>query len=275
MRIARWDVPAVPKHGGENTMTMSQVTDERAGRLLALQEAERERVIQEFAPVIKMMAHRLAFRLPAHLDAEDLVSAGVIGLMDAMGKYNPLREAKFKTYAGFRIRGAMLDEIRSMNWIPRSVQERIRLLQKTHVDLLARLGRPPTDGEVAAALNMSVSELDDFLLRSRGAVMLSLQDLEAQDVEGRGYMRMVADTKYPDPLSTVVTSNVREMIGEAIQQLPEKERLVLTLYYLDELTMKEIGQVLHVTESRVCQIHTKAIIRLKAKLQSVLQPEFS
>ena len=256
-------------------MTMSQVTDERAGRLLALQEAERERVIQEFAPVIKMMAHRLAFRLPAHLDAEDLVSAGVIGLMDAMGKYNPLREAKFKTYAGFRIRGAMLDEIRSMNWIPRSVQERIRLLQKTHVDLLARLGRPPTDGEVAAALNMSVSELDDFLLRSRGAVMLSLQDLEAQDVEGRGYMRMVADTKYPDPLSTVVTSNVREMIGEAIQQLPEKERLVLTLYYLDELTMKEIGQVLHVTESRVCQIHTKAIIRLKAKLQSVLQPEFS
>ena len=105
--------------------------------------------------------------------------------------------------------------------------------------------------------------------------MLSLQDLEAQDVEGRGYMRMVADTKYPDPLSTVVTSNVREMIGEAIQQLPEKERLVLTLYYLDELTMKEIGQVLHVTESRVCQIHTKAIIRLKAKLQSVLQPEFS
>ncbi len=256
-------------------MTMSQVTDERAGRLLALQEAERERVIQEFAPVIKMMAHRLAFRLPAHLDAEDLVSAGVIGLMDAMGKYDPLREAKFKTYAGFRIRGAMLDEIRSMNWIPRSVQERIRLLQKTRVDLLARLGRPPTDGEVAAALHMSVSELDDFLLRSRGAVMLSLQDLEAQDVEGRGYMRMVADTHYPDPLSTVVTSNVREMIGEAIQQLPDKERLVLTLYYLDELTMKEIGQVLHVTESRVCQIHTKAIIRLKAKLQSVLQPEFT
>jgi RNA polymerase sigma factor for flagellar operon FliA len=256
-------------------MRMSQLAEVRTHDDPDLGEAARERVIEEFTPVIKMMAHRLAFRLPAHLDAEDLMSAGVIGLMDAMAKYDPLREAKFKTYAGFRIRGAMLDEIRSMNWIPRSVQERIRLLQKTHADLLARLGRPPTDREVAAALNMSVSELDEFVLRSRGAVMLSLHDLENQDTEGRGYLRMVADTQYPDPLSTVVTSNVREMIGHAIEQLPEKERLVLTLYYIDELTMKEIGQVLHVTESRVCQIHTKAITRVKAKLQSTLQPEFA
>jgi RNA polymerase sigma factor FliA len=234
------------------------------------QDADRERVIREFAPVVKAIAHRLAFRLPAHLDAEDLVSVGVIGLMDAMTKYDPTREAKFKTYAEFRIRGAMLDEIRSMDWVPRSVRERIGLLQKTHQVLMKRHGRPPTDAEVAAELKMSPGELDEFLSRSQGVVLLSLDDLNAKETDSGRIISVLVDTQHPDPLSLVVSDNVREVLAKALQQLPEKERLVLTFYYYEELTMKEIGRLLKVTESRVCQIHAKAVVRLKAMLHEEL-----
>ena len=195
------------------------------------------------------------------------LAVGTIGLMDAMDKYDPSREAKFKTYAECRIRGAMLDEIRSMDWIPRSVHERIGLLQRTHVQLMHRLGRPPKDEEVAAELKMSPDELDDFTLRARGAVVVSIDDLNLSDPDKPKVVTMLADTHNPDPLATLVNERERDSVGEAIQNLPEKERLVLTLYYFEELTMKEIGEMLKVTESRVCQIHTKAIVRLKASLQ--------
>ncbi len=231
---------------------------------------DREALIRMFAPVIRTMAYRLAFRLPAYLDVNDLISVGMIGLMDAMGKYDPNREAKFKTYAEFRIRGAMLDEIRSMDWIPRSVHERIGLLQKTQIELLNRLGRPPTDEEVAEALHMSVDQLDDFVSLAQGAVMISLEELGVHDPRGHRILGMLADSKHPDPLSMVVTDTVREQLAKAIDQLPDKMRLVLSLYYYEELTMKEIGSILTVTESRVCQIHTKAILRLKSKLQSLM-----
>lgn len=230
---------------------------------------DRERIIQEFTHVIRSMAHRLAFRLPAYLDAEDLVSVGIIGLMDAMEKYDPSREAKFKTYAEFRIRGAMLDEIRSMDWIPRSVHERIALLQKTYSELLNRHGRPPTDEEVAAELKMSLQELEEFLSRARGAIVLSLDDIAAQDQDGHKILGLLTDSSQPDPLASLVHGRERQVLCQAIQELAEKERLVLTLYYFEELTMKEIGQVLKVTESRVCQIHSKAIVHLKARLQPV------
>lgn len=246
---------------------MSKTAVHRAHPAIPSGDAHREQLIKEFAHVIRAMAHRLAYRLPAYLDAEDLISVGTIGLMDAMEKYDPNREAKFKTYAEFRIRGAMLDEIRSMDWIPRSVHERIGLLQKTHVTLLNRLGRPPLDEEVASELKMPLDELDEFISRARGAVMISIDDLGLQEPDGHKVVKMLADTHHPDPLSTLVNEREREAIGDAIQGLPEKERLVLTLYYYEELTMKEIGELLKVTESRVCQIHTKAILRLKAFLQ--------
>lgn len=247
---------------------MSKTAVQRVHQAIPTGDAHREQLIKEFAHVIRAMAHRLAFRLPAYLDAEDLISVGTIGLMDAMEKYDPNREAKFKTYAEFRIRGAMLDEIRSMDWIPRSVHERIGLLQKTHITLLNRLGRPPLDEEVASELKMPLDELDDFISRARGAVMISIDDLGLQEPDGHKVVKMLADTHHPDPLSTLVNEREREAIGEAIQGLPEKERLVLTLYYYEELTMKEIGELLKVTESRVCQIHTKAILRLKAFLHA-------
>jgi RNA polymerase sigma factor for flagellar operon FliA len=253
--------------GHGTIMSKAALPHER--KSFSAQGARREQLIKEFAHVIRAMAHRLAFRLPAYLDAEDLISVGTIGLMDAMTKYDPTREAKFKTYAEFRIRGAMLDEIRAMDWIPRSVHERISLLQKTHTLLMSRLGRPPQDEEVATELKMSLEELDEFITRARGAVMISVDDLSLHEPDGHKVVKMLADTHTPDPLSSLVNERERESIAGAIQMLPEKERLVLTLYYYEELTMKEIGELLKVTESRVCQIHTKAIIRLKATLEAV------
>ena len=175
-------------------------------RKLNAEGGDREHIIQEFTHVIRAMAHRLAFRLPAYLDAEDLVSVGIIGLMDAMEKYDPTREAKFKTYAEFRI---------------------------------------------------------------RGAIVVSLDDLGVQDQDGHKILGMLSDASQPDPLASLVNGRERQVLCRAIQELAEKERLVLTLYYFEELTMKEIGQILKVTESRVCQIHSKAIVHLKARLQPV------
>jgi RNA polymerase sigma factor for flagellar operon FliA len=249
---------------------MSNVATQRSRQIAPAPDAQRELIIKEFAHVVKAMAYRLAYRLPAYMDAEDLVSVGIIGLMDAMDKYDPNREAKFKTYAEFRIRGAMLDEIRSMDWIPRSVHERVSLLQRTHTKLLNRLGRPPTDEEVAGEMKLSPAELDDFLVRSQGAVLLSLDDFNLHEPDGPKILDMLADRQHPDPLAMILNDRERSRVTDAIQQLPEKERLVLTLYYFEELTMKEIGRILKVTESRVCQIHTQAVLHLKGTLE-VLQ----
>jgi RNA polymerase sigma factor FliA len=249
---------------------MSNVATQRSRQIAPAPDTQRELIIKEFAHVVKAMAYRLAYRLPAYMDAEDLVSVGIIGLMDAMDKYDPNREAKFKTYAEFRIRGAMLDEIRSMDWIPRSVHERVSLLQRTHTKLLNRLGRPPTDEEVAGEMKLSPAELDDFLVRSQGAVLLSLDDFNLHEPDGPKILDMLADRQHPDPLAMILNDRERSRVTDAIQQLPEKERLVLTLYYYEELTMKEIGRILKVTESRVCQIHTQAVLHLKGTLE-VLQ----
>ena len=249
---------------------MNNIATQRSRQIGHASDSHREPIIKEFAHIVKAMAHRLAYRLPAYMDAEDLVSVGIIGLMDAMDKYDPGREAKFKTYAEFRIRGAMLDEIRSMDWIPRSVHERVSLLQRTHILLMNRLGRPPTDEEVAAEMKLTPAELDDFLVRSRGAVLVSLDDINSHEPDGPKILDMLADTHHPDPLAIILSDRERGRVADAIQQLPEKERLVLTLYYYEELTMKEIGRILKVTESRVCQIHTKAVLHLKGTLD-VLQ----
>jgi RNA polymerase sigma factor for flagellar operon FliA len=247
---------------------MSNTATQRSRQIDRASDSHRELIIKEFAHIVKAMAYRLAYRLPAYMDAEDLVSVGIIGLMDAMDKYDPSREAKFKTYAEFRIRGAMLDEIRSMDWIPRSVHERVTTLQRTHAQLLNRLGRPPTDEEVAAEMKLSLAELDDFLVRSQGAVLVSLDDFNLHEPDAPKILDMLADRQHPDPLTTILNDQERERVADAIEQLPEKERLVLTLYYYEELTMKEIGRILKVTESRVCQIHTKAVLHLKGMLES-------
>ncbi len=231
-----------------------------------------DRVISEFAPIIRYMAQRLAFRLPPSLDVDDLVNAGVIGLMDALGKYDPLREVQFKTYAEFRIRGAMLDEIRSLDWIPRSVREKIGLVQKAFENLAKRFGRAPSEDEVAKELNMDPEQFDAFFPQATAASLLSLEDLGLKDGEERLLIESLVDSRAENPLLSLLSKDVRETLVKAIEKLPTKERQVVALYYQEELTMKEIGRVLKITESRVCQLHSQAILRLKGKLAETQDP---
>jgi len=225
-------------------------------------EQEYEKWVMEFAPMIRFLAHRLAFRLPPYLDIEDLIHAGVIGLIDAVGKYDPGREARFKTYAEFRIRGAMIDEIRSLDWVPRSVHEKINLFQKTYDQLTKDLGRAPEEDEIAAALSMDGEQYDKFLSQAKGATLLHIEDLGLTDATPFDAIDPAAE----DPFSALLASDTREDLLKAVRHLPEKERVVVSLYYGEELTMKEIGKTLRLTESRVCQLHTQAILRLKGFL---------
>jgi RNA polymerase sigma factor for flagellar operon FliA len=197
------------------------------------------------------------------METVDLIHAGILGLIDALEKYDPLREARFKTYAEFRIRGAMLDEIRSQNWIPRSVQEKISLLQKTTEELTKRFGREPEAEELGAELNIEKEELDHFLLQARASSLLSLDDLGLENGDEKKFYEALADESSADPLFSLLSQESSQKLVESISQLPEKEKLIISLYYRDELNMKEIGKILNLTESRVCQLHAQAISRLK------------
>ncbi len=230
--------------------------------------AARDKLIQEYAPKIKYMAYRLSYRLQPDIDIDDLISAGIIGLMDAMDKYDPSKETLFKTYAEFRIRGAMLDEIRAMDWVPRSVKEKSGLLYKTISSLEKELGRPPSEEEIAAALKMNINEYQDFLTQARSSSMISIEDLGMnREDSDRDMLETIRDPEKRDPLSLLMTKDRQKTLTSAIDNLPEKERKVVSLYYYNELTMKEIGRILEVTESRVSQLHTQAMIRLKGKLK--------
>ena len=237
---------------------------------LVLHGDERERLIQDFLPVIKYMAMRLAMRVSSGLNVEDLMSAGTVGLLDALTKFDPSREIKFRTYAEFRIRGAMLDEIRAMDWVPRSMRERIGKIQHAANEFTKRKGRPPTEGELAAELGIGTEEVDETLLQAKGAVVLSLEDLGSNEQDTHPILDALADRGQPNPLESLLSEDTRRVLADAIDKLPERQRLVLTLYYFEELTMKEIGAVLSVTESRICQLHAQAMIRLKAELHNKL-----
>lgn len=249
---------------------VSEKTDSSIPTKLSLSTEEREKLVQEFLSVIKYMAMRMAMRASSGLNVEDLMSAGMVGLLDAMTKFDPSREIKFRTYAEFRIRGAMLDEIRAMDWVPRSLRERIGKIQHAANEWTKRKGRPPTDEELAEKLGMEPHEVDETLLQAKGAVVLSLDDLGSNDEDSHPILDALADRDQPSPLETLVSEDARHALVHAIERLPERQRLVLTLYYFEELTMKEIGVVLQVTESRICQLHAQAMIRLKALLHTRL-----
>ncbi|MDD5435911.1 MAG: FliA/WhiG family RNA polymerase sigma factor [Nitrospira sp.] len=227
----------------------------------------RDKLIQEYGSKIKYMAYRLSYRLQPDIDIDDLMSAGIIGLMDAMDKYDPEKETLFKTYAEFRIRGAMLDEIRAMDWIPRSVKEKSGLLYKTIIELEKRLGRPPAEDEIAAHLNMSIPEYQDFLTQAHASSMISIEDLGVNLDNDRDVFEYIGEAEGRDPLTLLLKKDTKKSLVTAIEKLPEKERKVISLYYYNEMTMKEIGAILDVTESRVSQLHTQAMFRLKGKLQ--------
>jgi RNA polymerase sigma factor for flagellar operon FliA len=233
--------------------------------------ATRERLVLEYAPLIKYIAQKIAARLPANIELDDLISSGVIGLMDAIEKYDASRDNKFKTYAEFRIRGAILDELRAQDWVPRSVREKAKVLERCYAKIEQTKGRQATDEEVCSELNLSQDEYHDLLNQVRSVSLLSFDDISSFSKADKRSLHGYGDnsgTRSPTPFSEVNVASVKRMIAEAINDLPEKQRLVLSLYYYEDLNLKEIGRVLDVTESRVSQLHTQAIIRLKGKLRN-------
>lgn len=234
-------------------------------------QALRDRLILTYAPLVKYVAGRLGSGLPAHLDEGDLVSYGLLGLIGAIERFDPDRDVKFETYAIARIRGAIIDELRAMDWAPRSVRSRARDIERAIGELEAKLGRAPTDEEISAKLGISTDELEESLGEIARSSIAALDELWTVSGSGGDQVALIdtiEDERAPDPQSSLSRTEMKEAIADAIARLPEREKLVVTLYYYEELTLREIGEVLSVTESRVSQLHTKAILRLKAHLAS-------
>jgi RNA polymerase sigma factor for flagellar operon FliA len=251
-----------------------------AGKLQAVKEMEinlenSEAVVVEYSPMVKYVANRIALRLPPHIEVEDLISVGILGLIDAIEKYDPARGAKFKTYAEFRVRGAILDELRSMDWVPRSIRQKASQVDAVMQKLQAKFGRPPEDEEVAKELGVSLDQFFDTLNKTRSMPVLSLDDLNIVRETGgqQSLLDCLAGKVDADPQVQFRLNELKEIIAKTIDTLPEKERLVISLYYYKELTMSEIGVVLNVTESRVSQIHSKTMFRLRTKLKAFAAEE--
>ena len=229
---------------------------------------QREAIIKEFLPKIKSLAQRLSFKLPAELSPEDLESAGVIGLIEAMERFDPAKQTKLKTYAEFRIRGAMIDEIRSMQWASRDVKRKIGEVRRAFEELEMKLHRCPEEEEVAQHLGIQLQELYNITRAINSISIVGFEDISASYSDGNtDFLDCLADHSSVDQLTNLAHQETKDELVQSIDSLPEKERMVLTLYYYEELTMKEVGSILGLSESRVCQIHGKAIRRLKKKFQ--------
>ncbi len=236
-----------------------------------LTSQEKDKLVLEYAPLIKFIAQKIAVRLPANIELDDLISSGVIGLMDAIDKYDPTRDNKFKTYAEFRVRGAILDELRAQDWVPRSIRDKAKLLDKTMVQLEVEIGRVATEEEVCKALNMSMEEYYDLLNQVRPVSLLSIDESQTfSTVDKKSILNILEGTKLNNPFNQLNMKTIKQVVTSAIEELPERQRLVLSLYYYEDLNLKEIGKVLRVTESRVSQLHAQAVSRLRNKLQETI-----
>jgi len=227
----------------------------------------REQLLEEHIPLVKYVAGRLAMNLPSSVDVGDLESFGFFGLLDALEKYDAARNTKFETYATTRIRGAIIDGLRSLDWVPRSTRSKARLVESQIYELTNDLGRTPTNEEVAAALGLGLEEYYGILSELKGANLFSLDEAAASDqtADNLKILDLVVDQALLPDQQVVEQESVEELAA-AIEELPEREQLVLALYYHEDLTLKEIGHVLQVSESRVSQIHTKAIMTLRKRL---------
>src|SRR5579884_3107566 len=234
------------------------------------EERARERLVVAYAPLVKYVAGRMSSGLPAHVEEADLISYGLIGLINAIERFDPEREIKFETYAIPRIRGAIIDELRSLDWVPRSVRARARDIEKANSKLESRLHRAPTDEEMATELGISVEEFQEALVQISNSTIAALDELwSVSDASGDqvSLLDTLHDPEAPDPERLVDASELKDRVADAIARLPEREKLVIALYYYENLTLREIGEVLGVTESRISQLHTKAMLRLRSRLQ--------
>ncbi len=219
-------------------------------------------LVRQYSDLVKRIAHHLMGRLPPSVQLDDLVQSGMLGLMEAASQYNPDKGASFETYAGIRIRGAMIDEMRRGDWVPRSVHREARRISEAISVLEARLGREATDQEIAKALGLELDDYYDRLADVRGAQLFSLDSWQEEE----GHQPPIDDKGLGKPLAGLEREQFQQQLSQAIDRLPERERLVLGLYYQHELNLKEIGAVLEVSESRVSQIHSQAVARLRARL---------
>jgi RNA polymerase sigma factor for flagellar operon FliA len=224
-----------------------------------------------YSPLVKYVAGRMASGLPAHVEEADLISYGLVGLISAIERFDLGREIKFETYAITRIKGAIIDELRSIDWVPRSVRARAREFERVNSKLEHELHRAPSDEEMASELEVTVDEFQDLLLQISNSSVAALDELwTVSDSSGDqvSLLDTLQDPQAPDPAQLVDATELKDRIADAIARLPEREKLVVALYYYENLTLREIGEVLGVTESRISQLHTKAVLRLRSRLST-------
>ena len=231
----------------------------------------REQLVLAFSPLVKYVAGRMSTGLPAHVEEADLISYGLLGLISAIERFDPSREIKFETFAVTRIKGSIIDELRSLDWVPRSVRSRAREIEAAQAKLEHKLQRAPTEAELAKSLGIDEDELQGSLLEIANSSVYALDELwTVSDSSGDqvSLLDTISDPRAEDPQESLASSEIKDRLTEAISSLPEREQLVVALYYYENLTLREIGEVLGVTESRVSQLHTKAVLRLKSALQA-------
>ncbi len=228
---------------------------------------DRSQDLEQYLPMVRRMAHHMVARLPASVQVDDLIQAGMIGLLDALGRFEEGQGAQFETYATQRIKGAMLDELRRGDWLPRGIRQIQRRIETAMQRLEHRLGRIPTESEMAKEMGLKLEAYQDLLLEARGSQLFYYEDLDA-DGEGDDYLDRHVTEHAEDPESTLGDQRFRQAVIDGIEKLPEREKLVMGLYYEQDMNFKEIAAVLGVTESRICQLHSQSIARLRTKLKA-------
>ena len=225
-------------------------------------------LVQKYLPLVSIVVNRLAMTLPEHVDHDDLYSVGLIGLLQALRNYNPACGTSFETYARVRVRGAMLDELRRMDWVPRTIHEKARKIKEVLANLEQKLGKTPTEAQMAKAMNMSVKEYEELLDEVRPAAFVCLDSVSAsEDGDSGPLYEVIADQTHEGTVEKVSNNELKQVIFERLKDLPEMQRKVLALYYLEDMHLREIAEVFKLTESRICQIHAQAILSIRSYLQ--------
>ena len=232
-------------------------------------QQSREELLIKYAPLVKRVVTRMAARFPPGVDNDELYQVGMIGLLDAVDKFDPTRDVKFKTYAEFRIKGAILDELRSMDWVPRSVRAATNEWSKAWRNQTIEIGREPSDQEMADQMEMNLDEYHEFLIKANPTQLISIEEFKAHSnqEESTSLLDILSKPGEKDPFSLLSMQQMKNKLAEAVSELEEREQLVLSLYYQEEMNLKEIGEILGVIESRVSQIRSKTILKLRAKLR--------